>query len=287
MKITPVLFLFLIVLTNRVQAQPHFIDGEDPAPAGQQWTPIVELSDDFDGEKLDTTKWNPDPMAEGFGWRGRPPGLFRESSISVKDGMMNVTVGVLDEPQTINQQLFKYHGAIIRSVKTCKVGYYCECRMKANHTEMSSTFWLMTKQGTPKRLETDIQECVGVTSDLTDKWGRNWNRIFHSNAIIWRKGETPERIQIQRAVKPDTENWERFYVYGAWWKSPTELRFYLDGKYRYSLNPEVAWDTPAHYQMAIETYDWNPVPEDGGMVARGTLDERTTRYDWVRTWKLK
>jgi hypothetical protein len=75
-------------------------------------------------------------------------------------------------------------------------------------------------------------------------------------------------------------------VYGAWWKSPEEIRFYLDGKYAYSIHPKVAWDVPAYIQMAIETYDWNPLPEDGGLVESGTWEQRTTQYEWVRTWKL-
>ncbi len=44
---------------------------------------------------------------------------------------------------------------------------------------------------------------------------------------------------------------------------------------------------PAYIQMAIETYDWNPIPDDGGLVEHGTREERTTQYDWVRTWKLE
>lgn len=40
-----------------------------------------------------------------------------------------------------------------------------------------------------------------------------------------------------------------------------------------------------HLRMVVETYDWNPVPADGGMDA--SKKDRTTYYDWVRTWELK
>ena len=43
---------------------------------------------------------------------------------------------------------------------------------------------------------------------------------------------------------------------------------------------------PVYMQMAIETYDWNPIPEDGGLVDTGTREQRTTQYDWDRTWEL-
>jgi hypothetical protein len=39
--------------------------------------------------------------------------------------------------------------------------------------------------------------------------------------------------------------------------------------------------------MAIETYDWNPIPPDGGFVESGTKDQRTTQYEWVRVWRLE
>jgi hypothetical protein len=42
-----------------------------------------------------------------------------------------------------------------------------------------------------------------------------------------------------------------------------------------------------YVQMAIETYSWNPLPDDGGLVERGAWERRTTQYDWVRTWKLE
>ncbi|MFG0287140.1 MAG: glycosyl hydrolase [Rhodopirellula sp. JB044] len=281
------LILLCLVSTVSAQTTPYFVDGEDPRPSDKTWELVDLMSDDFDGNQLDESKWDSDPKSRGWGWIGRPPGLFQPESVAVKEGNLCVTVGVLDSPQTINDHEFKYHGAIVRSIHPGRVGWYYECRMKANHTEMSSTFWLMTKGNVPKRLEFDIQECVGRTTELTHSWGRNWNQIFHSNAIERPTKERPEKVQIQGSVKTGTENWERYYVYGAWWKSPRELRFYLDGKYVYSLKPGVDWDVPSYYQMAIETYDWNPVPEDGGYVATMSEDERTTRYDWIRTWRLK
>lgn len=167
-----------------------------------------------------------------------------------------------------------------------QVGWYYECRMKANATEMSSTFWLMTRNDTTKKLELDIQECVGVATEFAEDWASNWDQVFHSNAIHRRNKYNPEKKQLQGWLDLDEKNHSRYFVYGAWWKSPHEIRFYLDGKYVYSIHPEIEWDVPAYLQMAIETYDWNPLPEDGGKVASGTQEERSTKYDWIRTWKL-
>ncbi len=287
MRLLPLLMFACMLNTTMAQTHPFFTEGEAPRPSDKVWKPVDLLSDEFDGDELDVTKWTKDPAAKDWGWIGRPPGLFQPESVAVEEGNLRVTVGVLESPVVIKEKEFKYHGGIVRSLHPGTVGWYYECRMKANKTEMSSTFWLMTKGNAPKKLEFDIQECVGRTSELTAGWGRNWNQIFHSNAIRRPTEEQPEKIQIQNSVQTETPNWERYYVYGAWWKSPRELRFYLDGKYVYSLEPGVDWDVPSYYQIAIETYDWNPVPEDGGLVATASREERTTSYDWIRTWRLE
>ncbi|GAB6166128.1 hypothetical protein JCM19992_21280 [Thermostilla marina] len=266
--------------------QPYFQPGEDPRPDGMVWQRVEELSDEFDGDSLDLSKWQAEPEANGWRWYGRPPGLFRASNVTVAEGQLQVTVSKLEEPVVKGGHTFTHQGAIVRSLHPGHVGWYFECRMKANATVMSSTFWLMTKNSTGKRLETDIQECVGRTTELTEKWGKNWDEIFHSNLIHRVSNTNPEKVQLQGHIKTPTKNHERFYVYGAWWKSPEEVQFFLDGKYAYSIRPQVAWDVPAYIQMAVEVYDWNPVPEKDCLIETGTRDQRTTRYDWVRVWKL-
>lgn len=275
--------LVSVVLTGGALAQPFFAPGEDPRPPGMVWKRVEALSDEFNGTALDQAKWQSDPAANGWRWIGRAPGLFRAENVTVRDGCMQVTVGKLPEPVVIRGHTYTHQGAIVRSLHPGHPGWYFECRMKANATVMSSTFWLNPKPGTGRRLELDIQECVGRTTDRTERWGRKWDQIFHSNLIDWTKRP---KVQLQGSVPTPTKNWERFYVYGAWWKSPDEVRFYLDGKYVYSIKPKTEWDVPSYIQMAVETYDWNPVPDDGGLIEHGTLDQRTTRYDWVRVWRL-
>jgi len=270
-----------------VHAQPFFVAGQDPKPMGEVWIRVDKMSDDFEGPSLDVAKWQSEPVGNGWTWVGRPPALFRASNVTVQDGKMRVTVGKLDEPVVKRGKEFTHQEAIVRSLNPGQVGWYFECRMKANQTVMSSTFWLMTKGGTKKKLELDIQECVGRTTEKTEVWGKDWDQIFHSNAIHRTNRHNAKKVQLQAQMKPETKNSERYYVYGAWWKSSEEIRFYLDGEYAYSIHPEVEWDVPAYLQMAIETYSWNPIPDDGGLVESGTWEERTTQYDWVRTWRLE
>lgn len=284
------ILLLLVLLAPRsfaAESAPFFAAGHDPKPADKSWYPVEKLSDDFEGSTLDSSKWQSEPKGNGWNWVGRPPALFKASNVSLAEGEMRVTVGKLDQPVEKSGRNYTHQGAIVRSRNPGQVGWYYETRMKANQTEMSSTFWLMTKGNTNRRLELDIQECVGRTTDLTASWAKKWDRIFHSNAIHHVSRFNSEKVQLQGSVRTETKNWQRFYVYGGWWKSPDEIQFFLDGKYAYSIRPKVAWDLPAYLQMAIETYDWNPLPEDGGLVESGTKDQRTTRYDWVRVWRLE
>lgn len=280
-----VLIVILSATTGPPDTGPLFAPGGDPKPDGMVWKPVDGMSDEFDGIALDATKWQSEPVGNGWNWDGRPPALFKASNVTVKDGQMRVTVGKLDEPVVKGRHTFTHQGAIVRSLSPGQPGWYFECKMKANRTVMSSTFWLMTKNDHRKKLELDIQECVGRTTEKTESWGRRWDRIFHSNAIHRTNRYNDTHLQLQASVATPTKNHERYYVYGAWWKSTEEIRFYLDGEYTYSIRPKVAWDVPAYIQMAIETYEWNPIPKDG-LVESGTWEQRTTQYEWVRTWTL-
>ncbi|ALM91903.1 MULTISPECIES: glycosyl hydrolase [Alteromonas] len=264
---------------------PFVVSGHAPQIERMQWSRVDAMSDEFNGNAINLNKWQIEPVGNGWMWIGRPPGLFKPENVSVSNGSMNVEVSPLEKTTELKGREYKYQGAIVRSLEAGQPGWYYEARMKANATEMSSTFWLMTKSDGVKKLELDIQECVGKMSPDATEWAKNWDHIFHSNAIHRVNKHNPEKVQIQGIKYLPEQNHERYFVYAAWWKSAKEIRFYLDGKYVYSIEPSVDWDVPAFYQMAIETYDWNPVPEDGGMVVTGTKEQRTTRYDWIRTWR--
>ena len=50
------------------------------------------------------------------------------------------------------------------------------------------------------------------------------------------------------------------------------------------VTPPADFDIEMYLRMVVETYDWNPVPKDGGMT--GSKEDRTTTYNWVRSWQL-
>nr|WP_281989280.1 T9SS type A sorting domain-containing protein [Aquimarina aggregata] len=76
-----------------------------------------------------------------------------------------------------------------------------------------------------------------------------------------------------------------YHTYGVWWKSAKELLFYLDGKFVYEVTPAANFNLPMYLRMVVETYDWNP-PKNGRDGMNDSQANRTTYYDWVRSYRL-
>ncbi|MGY6648292.1 family 16 glycosylhydrolase [Wenyingzhuangia sp. IMCC45574] len=262
---------------------PSFVLGEDPNTSNLTWSKVDLLSDEFEGTALDEVKWG----KLGTGWRGRTPGIFKEDAISLANGDMKITNYKLDTPEGD----YTHAGSLVRSKITAKPGMYLECRMKASKTFMSSTFWLINNRGEgtgcdKRTTELDIQETVGRISETTPSWAHDHDAGMFSNTHSRNKtcDETKEG-SVGSKVNTTFKCWEDYHIYACWWKSPTEVLFFLDGKLQKQVTPAEKFDLPMYLRMVTETYDWNPVPSDGGLT--GTEEERTTYYDWVRTWELK
>ncbi|WP_349663321.1 family 16 glycosylhydrolase [Cellulophaga lytica] len=265
---------------------PFFIDGNSPTPLGKKWTKIENISDEFNNNSFDEAKWENTSTR----WIGRAPGIFKANTVSEADGNLMLTSYELNEPEVINGDTFTHAGSNIYSKNAVQVGTYVECSMKANKTFMSSTFWLINVvgegEGCDKRVtELDIQECVGQITG-TANFAKTFDETMHSNTHSRNTACDETSVGSEgNNVTTGEKVWEDYHIYGAWWKSPTEIEFYLDGKKVYSITPKAEFNLQMYLRLVVETYDWNPVPEDGGMT--GTKSERTTYYDWVRSWELK
>ena len=276
----------LKVVVAIAQDAPTFNLDQDPKPDGKKWVIVEELSDEFDGDILDESKWkNTDPNR----WLGRAPGIFKKDVVSVSDGNLRLTVYQLAAPEVVNNKTWSHAGGYIGSKNAAQIGYYFEARMKSSKTFMSSTFWLINNRSDGngcdiRTTELDIQECIGqITTDKS--WAQNKYREMGSNTHS-RNTVCPETPIGSKGNHTDigAPTYDDYHIYAAWWKSATEILFFLDGKYLYTVQPEANFNLPMYLRMVSETYDWNPVPADGGMT--GSAEDRTTSYDWVRTWKL-
>ncbi|GAB1858032.1 hypothetical protein MHTCC0001_28690 [Flavobacteriaceae bacterium MHTCC 0001] len=289
MELHKVIGVFILLFSGCLtygQSTPLFQEGEDPKPKDAKWKLVKSMSDEFTEKRLNKKKWT----TTGQKWIGRPPGLFMPENIKVADGTLQVTTVKLSQPVVKQNKTFTHGGGHVMSKNSMTYGYY-ECRMKANKTFMSSTFWLYNAkyegQGCDRRnTELDIQESVGQIvgeNPGLQKFDSSMNFNTHSRNI--EEGCDVAKGIIGGNASINEKVYDDFHVFGAWWKSKDEILFFLDGKFVKKIKPVADFSLPMYIRMVVETYNWNPPPEDGGM--NMSVKDRTTYYDWVRTWELK
>jgi len=87
---------------------------------------------------------------------------------------------------------------------------YTEARIKVSHLELSSNFWFLSRDS---RREIDVLEVYGGAAK------GNFASI------------TSDFNASNHVMLPDSANWrDDFHTFGMFWKSPTEVYFYIDGK---------------------------------------------------------
>ncbi|QBG46631.1 beta-porphyranase B [Verrucomicrobia bacterium S94] len=255
--------------------------GTAAGPKGFMWVVNEDFTDEFNGDSLDREKWYDHHPR----WRGRPPARFMPENVSVKDGMLQLTNGTLDEPITERRQTFTLGGAAVVSRKTeAYFGYY-ECRLRASSISMSSTFWMSNSgQHYPGvgriAQELDILETVGG-SKRNDKFAHYMN----SNTHVWHGGESRN---VGNKARLPTKSDEDFYIYGCWWENASKCHFYLNNEHVGTVEFDTSlvdepFRHPMHINMVTETYDWEtpPTPEEVNDPERNT-----TYIDWVRAYVL-
>ncbi len=252
-----------------------------PAPEGYKWVVNPKFTDEFNGTRLDTAKWYD---RSPFWVNGRKPATFRAYNVSVKDGFMQIKNGVLT-----GDSVYSIAGGAVASKATDGFFGYYECRLKASSITMSSTFWMKNlpqkDSCSTNRQELDIVELVGK-----QKGKLNFRDIMHANThysitTCDKKSDT-KSIGGNCAIVPAAN--EAFHTYGCWWVDANTIRFYLDGEYKFTINPSTEYskkpfNRPMYMHMVTETYNWEEPP---------TVDElnndsiNTTYYDWVHAYTL-
>ncbi len=282
--------LFLMFLgALSAQDQPTFSSGQNPTPTGKKWQKIENMSDEFDGTSLNTTKWDDqDPQ-----WEGRKPARFEKSSVSVSGGDLKIVASKKTNP--FNG--WTHNGGLVRSKSKTTYGYF-ETRVKGNRTFLSTTFWLINKRNDVptsscdyRVTELDILETVGVVTPGAPNWAQDFEKKMNMNTHS-REAPNAQSCGTQLGSKgakytfaQNETHWEDYHVYGVWWKSATEVIFYYDGRKVAEITPEENFDIGMYLRMVVESYSWNP-PSTGNDNIDLPLADRTSYYDWTRSWKL-
>lgn len=280
----------LVLITAFALFCAPFINAEPPEPPkGMKWVLQEEFSDEFNGKKLDKSKWN-DTYP---GWTGRAPGWFNPKAIKVKDGTLQIRSGVLKKPKG---PYTMYGGAVTSKSDEAYFGYY-EVRVKASKIKMSTTFWLSNHKvpyvwsdcgSDTYSTELDILECVGGSLDSEHPHMRQkMNSNTHFRYVEC--GAEKEKFYSKGAKGLlKSEVWEGFHTYGAWWVDENHVRFYADDEFFECVHVSTEihptpFDRGMHINMVTETYNWQPPPTPEELE---NPDINTAYYDWVRAWKL-
>jgi hypothetical protein len=131
----------------------------DPSPP-PGYEAIVELSDEFDGTTLDSTKWS--TSRKIISWPGRAPGLFDPSNVIVADGSLQLWARAKKRNASWPAGYDNYTTAAVRSLASVNQGFF-EIRWRSGSSAISSSWWFHTNNGTAWT-EIDVFETTGTTN---------------------------------------------------------------------------------------------------------------------------
>lgn len=237
----------------------------DTPPHGR-WQPLPALWDEFNGNALDTSRWE----SRSPYYQGKPPGQYSTRNIDVDQGMLKLWA----RAETLPNAPSGYHDftvAHLKSRQMVKYGYF-EVRAKAMDARINSAFWLgrWTESGT---YEIDIMEVGGAS--------QGHETAVHTNTHVF-LGDPALENDRNRLSDPFTFEASRrladdFHVYGLEWDEQ-ELRFYFDNRLiRRKANTH--WHVPMHVMLTVETHpDWMGLPNRNDL-------PRAFLLDYFRAWR--
>jgi beta-glucanase (GH16 family) len=226
-------------------------------------------SDDFNGSKLDTTKWS----HRGLGKRRHAVNVA--DAVTVQNGMLRITT------YTTNG---RHHTGMIgtQGKFESNFGYY-EARIRFEDSPgMWSAFWIQTPTmgqpiGDPAKagMEIDILE-----HRVSNKAGKNITGSVQ-HAIHWDGYGSEHQSRSQHTKDLDLN--QGFHVFGFEW-TPQEYRFFVDGNLTWSCTP--VSKRPQYIILSSEVQDngWA-----GKIPSKGYGSKKSSRtnmqVDYVRYYK--
>jgi len=230
-----------------------------------KWVPIAELSDEFEGDRLDADKWHPHNPT----WKGRKPGFFAKTNVTVADGKLHLTARAENLPN-LPDGYHTFTTAAVKSKARVLYGYF-EIRCRPMNSRASSAFWFYAQD---PRWWTEI--------DVFEIGGRapGHEKVVHTNAHVfetptegknhWSKGgkwTAPFRLA------------DGYHRYGLEW-GKDQLNYYVDGKPVRSLK-NTHWHQPLQMNFDSETMpDWFGLPKVENLPS-------TFSIEYVRSWRCE
>jgi beta-glucanase (GH16 family) len=232
-------------------------------PKGSQWTPIPELTDEFEGGKLDAAKWHDHNPT----WKGRQPAFFARHNVTVSEGKLHLTMRK-EDLKGLPAGYHTFTSAAVKSKAAVRYGYFeIKCRPMDSHG--SSAFWFYAQ--TPEIwTEIDVFE-MGAGAP-------KHQHIVHMNAHVFHTLTNPDRHWSRGGKwKAPYRLADGFHVYALEWDEE-KLRYSVDG----AVVREMAnthWHQPLHLNFDSETMPkWFGLPDAKDLPS-------TFSIEYVRSWR--
>lgn len=234
-------------------------------PAEGEFELIPELSDEFDDNNFDESKWfrtNPT-------WLGRQPAFFSTNNVNEADGKLHLTMKKEDPPASLKDKGYHtYSSAAVRSRNTVKYGYF-EIRARSMKSKGSSAFWFYD-QDPGVWTEIDVFELCGTGER---------NNQYNMNIHVFRTPFKNEHWSRGGEWRADYSFADDYHTFGLEW-TPWIIRWYVDGR-EVRTAENTHWHQPLTMNFDSETMpDWFGLPGDNELPS-------TFSIEYVRSWRYK
>ncbi|MBR9912736.1 MAG: family 16 glycosylhydrolase [Gammaproteobacteria bacterium] len=258
-------------LSRPADAHTPFFPASDPTNSGG-WVLNHDLSDEFEGEKLDESKW----FIEGangdyYIWKGRAPSQFVPHNVRVEDGKLKLRTAWEPDYDFIqeaysdgNMGSAKYGEWKGEPMPVTTAGVitkkrflygYMEVKSKVGDAAITGAFW-----GIGYEQELDVYEQMGNPK----KEGNIGARDSLATGHDWSPpAERPTNV-FQHVERLPYRTADEFHVYGAEW-GPDYLKIFIDGREVHSFTQDdvgLDWilNNPMEIWLDSEIFHWLGLP---------------------------
>lgn len=259
-----ILILFVFLLFNNLYAQKEGYE--------------LVWHDEFDGTKLDSTKWN----YRGLG--SRRGGTVTKDAISL-DGKGNllITTSITDSNN--------YHVGMIGTYETFNTTYgYFECRAKFGKRLSWDSFWLQSptayQAGPPSETgaEIDIYEYTGGVRRIMTGWDDDNNVIYDTlgyevNHNVW-WGDDDGVLKGWGSHSSVVNDVSDYVTVAVKWTKDIYI-FYVNGVFTFSTTKGLS-GIDEYIILSVEPYFWKDLPDS---IQNGATVQDTFFVDYVRVYK--
>ncbi|MBJ2173589.1 family 16 glycosylhydrolase [Aureibaculum sp. A20] len=274
-------------LTNQEATINPFSDPENK----EGWVLNEEISDEFEGTAIDTTKW----FVEGqngdyYIWKGRAPSQYAPHNVVVENG--NLKLKTQWEPDYnfvkesyadgANKDTYGVHEGKPLPVTTAAIvskkrflNGYMEIKSKAPKAAMTAAFWAIGFEQ-----ELDMYEQMGVPKIA--KEGSITNNMNRTAIHDWSPPSTrPTKAFGYDEILPYVTS-DDFHIYGVEW-GEDYLKIYRDGKFIHGftqdeLGTDWVLNNPMEIWIDSEIFKWIGVPHKEELPA-------TFEVEYMRVWQ--